>query len=356
MQTLSLRLITSFLLCANFSLSSGATIPIGVVTSDGRFKLNNTETTGNVTVMDGSSFQTGRSSVSIRLNDGARITFAANSRGRINKDQLIFEKGSVEIAGYSLNANKLKINADHSSSATVTLRGAVVSVTASSGDVHVFNADGVNVANLAPGDSLNLRPGDAMPNALSSMVGCVTRSGKSYLLTDTTSKVAVLLHGSNLTPGEALHVSGYIVAEPNSSPDAPKGFKIVSKNVLPGGCQSLAAKSAAAGLAAGTIAGTGAAGAGAAAGAAGAGAAAGAAGAGAAAGAAGAGAAAAGAGAAAAGAAGAGAAAAGAAAAGAAAATAAVSTTVIAGVAVAVGAGTAVGLAVTAGSSLSSGR
>jgi hypothetical protein len=279
MHTRSLKVITLFVICTNVSLSLAAAVPIGVVVSGGRFKLNSTETTGNVTVLDGSSIQTGRASTSVRLKNGARLTFAPDSRGSLSSDRLLLEQGSVRIAGYSVNANNLKIKVDHSSSATISIKGQVVTVTASDGNVHVFNAAGVNVANLSRGDTLDLHSQESRASQLSSMTGCVTKSGKSYLLTDVTSKVAVVLHGDNLTAGEAVQVSGRIIAEPNSSADAPKGLTVLTKEVLPGGCASLplpstsVAASAAAGAGAGAagagVAGGGAVAAGAAAGAAG---------------------------------------------------------------------------------------
>jgi hypothetical protein len=250
MKTLFCKVITPLLAWAGASLLLAATLPIGVVVSDGHVRLNNIEAAGNATVLDGSSVQTGASS-SIRLNDGARIVFGADSRGTLSKDRLVLEQGSAKIAGYSAQASSLKIDADRDSSATVALHGKVVQVAAVTGNIHVFSAGGVNVANLLPGDAVNLEPQDAGASAPSSLTGCVVKKGGSYFLTDETSKVTVMLHGHNLTAGERLQVSGRMAAEPNAKADAPKGLTILSMTVVSGGCGSPAVAGAAAGKAAG---------------------------------------------------------------------------------------------------------
>jgi len=242
MQTPSLKFAASkftasLIMCANVPFLLAAATPIGVVVSGAGFMLNNTASTGNATVLDESSVQTGPDGATIRLNNGGRVIFAAESRGTLSSHRLLLEQGSVQIDGYSVNANNLSIDADHAT-ATVSLRGPVVNVAASSGQVHIFNSAGINVANLSRGIALNLQPRLGI-SAMSSLTGCVTKAGKVFLLTDTTSKVAVILQGEHLKAGEAVHVSGNIVAEPNTASDSPKGFTILAKNVLPGGCKSL---------------------------------------------------------------------------------------------------------------------
>ena len=266
MKTLSdCKVVTTLLMAASLPGLWAATLPIGVVVSDGHVRLNNIEAAGNATVVDGSSVQTGSSGTSIRLNDGARIVFGADSRGTLSKDRLVLEQGSAQIAGYSVQASSLKIHADHDSSATVALQGKVVQVAALTGNIHVFSGGGVNVANLLPGDAVNLQAQESGASAPSSLTGCVSKKGSTFFLTDDTSKVTVVLHGHNLTAGEKLQVSGRMVNEPNAKPDAPKGLNILTMKVVAGGCQSGVA---AAGTGTGATGGTAAAGAGAGAGAA----------------------------------------------------------------------------------------
>lgn len=237
MQTLSLKFTASLIICASAPFLLAAATPIGVVVSGAGFMLNNTASTGNATVLDESSVQTGPGGATIRLNDGGRVTFAAESRGTLSSHRLNLEQGSAQIDRYSANANNLSIDADHAT-ATISLRGQVVEVASSAGQVHIFNSAGINVANISRGNALNLRAQLGI-SPMSSMTGCVTKAGKAFLLTDTTSKVAVILHGQDLKAGEAVHLSGNIVTEPNASPNSPKGLTILAKNVLPGGCKAL---------------------------------------------------------------------------------------------------------------------
>ena len=224
-----------------------------MVVSDGHFTLNNTEASGNVTVMEGSSVQTGNSGASIRLNSGAQVIFGADSRGTLAGDRLVLERGSAKTAGYSVRANHLNINVDHASSATIAVRGKAVEVAALTGNIHVFGASGVNVANLLAGDALTLEPEDsAAVSSVSSMTGCIRKSGASFDLTDETSKVTVVLHGSDLSAGKRVQVNGQIVDEPGS---AIKGLNVQKVTVLSGGCKSRAKAAAAAAGAGGAAAG-----------------------------------------------------------------------------------------------------
>lgn len=242
--------MTSLLLAC---LLPAATTPIGVVVSDGHLILNNTDTTGNATVLEGSSVQTGSSGASIRLNSGAQVILGADSRGMLSHGRLVLELGSAKTAGYSVNANHLNISVDHSSSASVSLHGKAVEVAAVSGNIHVFGATGVNVANLLAGDALLLQPEDSAP-AVSSLTGCIGKKGASYLLTDETSKVTVVLHGNDLKAGKRVQVSGQMVDEPGSS---NKGLNVQKLTELSGGCKSQgkAAAAGAGGAAAGAAGG-----------------------------------------------------------------------------------------------------
>lgn len=249
MKTQFLKVLTSLILAC---LLPAATSPIGVVVSDGHFTLNNTEVSGNVTVLEGSSVLTGNSSASIRLNSGAQVIFGVDSRGTLASGRLVLERGSARTAGYSVHAGSLNIDVDHQSSATVSLRGKAVEVAAMTGNIHVFGASGINVANLLAGDALLLEPESSGAPSLSSMTGCISKNGAVFSLTDETSKVTVVLHGSSLSAGKRVQVSGQIVDEPGS---ANKGLNVQKLDILSGGCKSHAKAAAGVAGAAGAAAG-----------------------------------------------------------------------------------------------------
>jgi hypothetical protein len=153
----------------------------------------------------------------VRLNGGAQLRLASDSRGTVFSDHVELQKGSASIKGYSANANGLNIRADGKASAEISVRDkGEVQIAALMGNVHVFDAAGLNVANLAPGRALDLRPQAAGAGAASSLTGCAVKSGNSTLLTDEASNVTVQLRGGNAKVGRYLQIGGSMV--PNATP------------------------------------------------------------------------------------------------------------------------------------------
>ena len=243
----------------NVSLLLASPLPIGVAISDAPFRLNGSEASGNVTVFDGSSFQTGPNRASIRMKNGGRILVGADSRGRLSGNRLLLEQGSVQVTDYGVSSNRLDVSTDAVSAATVSVKGKGIQVAALTGNVRVFSASGLNVANMVPGEALNLETQESGANAPSVISGCVTKVGSSYVLTDSTSNVSIVLHGTNLKAGQRVEATGTMIPEATPVSGASQGLNVLKLNVLGGGCKGKALASA----------GAGAAGAGAAAGAAG---------------------------------------------------------------------------------------
>ncbi len=252
---------------AGFSLGASAatTQVIGVAMSEGTIVVNDAQTPGNATILDGSTLQTQRSSSQVRLKDGAQLRLDADSRGKLFTDHVDLQQGSARISGYTANASGLSVRAADGSSASVAMKGDVVEIAALTGNVHVFNAAGMNVANLLPGRALDLRPQDAGASSPSSLVGCPVKSGDNFLLTDETSNVTAQLRGGKIKAGRHVKVTGSLV--PNSTPVSPATQVISVTNVesAPGSCKKVGAAAAgaagagAAGAAAGGAAAGGAA-------------------------------------------------------------------------------------------------
>jgi len=233
---------------------SAATSGIGVAMSEGNILINSSSAAGNATIFNGSTLETQSAASQIRLNDGARVQFASDSRGTVFTDHVDLQKGSASITGYSANANGLSVRADGKASATVSVRDqGVVEVAALTGSVHVFDAAGMNVANLLPGRALDLKPQDAGANAPSNLTGCAVKSGTNTLLTDETSNVTVQLKGGNVKTGQRVQITGSMV--PNATPPSGASQVINVTNVkqVGGACKGggAAAGAAAAGAAAG---------------------------------------------------------------------------------------------------------
>jgi hypothetical protein len=236
MHRFTAKAVLSLAVSANLSILPAATPYIGVATSDGNLTINNAKTAGNATIFDGSTIQTEKATSQIRLKDGGRVLFSPDSRGQLYSDRLVLEKGSARIANYAADASGLKITPDADASAAISLRGSVVEVAAINGGVRVYNANGINVANLAAGRALSLRPQEAGGSVPSSLVGCVTKSGDTYLLTDETSNVTVELRGGNVKEGQRVQISGSQV--PNATPagGATQVVNVMGVKVVGGSC------------------------------------------------------------------------------------------------------------------------
>ncbi|HWF06954.1 MAG TPA: hypothetical protein VG297_00745 [Bryobacteraceae bacterium] len=244
---------------SSLGLLSAATPGIGIAMSQGNIIINSSQTAGNATIFDGSTLETTAASSQVRLNGGAQLRLASESRGTVYTDHVNLERGSARIAGYSANANGLNVRADGSSSATVSMRDqGVVEIAALTGNVHVFNAAGMTVANLLPGRALDLRPQDAGASAPSTLTGCAASAGGNTLFTDEASNVTVQLRGNAVRAGRRVQISGTMV--PNATPTSPatQVMNVTSVKNVGGACKAGTA-AAAGGAAAG--AGGGAAGA-----------------------------------------------------------------------------------------------
>jgi hypothetical protein len=212
---------------------------IGVVVSDGNFQMNNAPSTGSATVFNGSSVVAGPTSVSIRLSRGERAMFGADSRGTVFGDHLVLNQGSARIAGYSATANTLQIRAAGNASAEVFLMGKVVQVAALTGNVHVFSAAGVNVANVVPGLALNIQPPEPGLATSSSLTGCVSQIGGRYQVTDETSRVTSELRGSHLSPGEKIRVTGVSLRDSKTPDGLSQVLKVTNVTRVSGTCKIL---------------------------------------------------------------------------------------------------------------------
>jgi len=214
--------IVSAGLSVGVAVVSAATPAIGVAMSEGTILVNDTQTPGNATIFSGTTLQTQRTSSQVRLKDGAQVRFDSDSRGKVFSDHVDLLQGSARISGYSANASGLYVRAEGDSSASITMKGNVVEVAALTGDVRVFNAAGVNVANVLPGRALDLRLQDARGSSASSLVGCPVKSGNNFTITDETSNVTVQLRGGKITAGQHVQVTGSMV------PNADAGTQVIA--------------------------------------------------------------------------------------------------------------------------------
>jgi len=250
--------ILAFTFATSASIMCAATPAIGVAVSQGNMIVNSGETPGNATIFEGSTLQTEKTGSRVQFKDGARIQFASESSGKLFSDHADLQTGSAQAFGYPVNANGLSIRPDKTGTATISIHGKAVEVAALLGNVHVFNADGINVGNLVPGRALNFTPQDAGASAPSSFTGCAVKSKNQILITDETSNVTAQLRGGNVKTGKHVTITGSVASSATPPSGATQVIDVTSVKDAPGGCKSMAAGAAAAG---GGAAGAGAAGA-----------------------------------------------------------------------------------------------
>lgn len=217
MELCSSKAVLVSVVLSSVGLMSAATPGIGVAMSQGNIFIDSSATAGNATVFSGSTLETQSAGSHVRLNDGAQLRLASDSRGKVFNDHVDLQKGSASIKGYSANANGLTVRADGKASAAISLRDkGEVQIAALTGNVHVFDAAGLNIANLAPGRALDLRPQAGGNATASSLIGCPVKSANGTLLTDETSNVTVQLRGGNTQVGRHVQITGSMV--PNATP------------------------------------------------------------------------------------------------------------------------------------------
>ena len=183
MNRFSVQSQIALILAVNLSLGMAAAPAVGIVTARGSFTLDNSSIAGNATLFEGSRIETGVASSQLQLNNGARMQLAAQSSGIVYRDRLVLEKGVGRVyhAGkFLVEANSLQIRpGDDNGSTQVSIRqSGQVQVAALMGPVRVTSANGVLLANLQEGKTVEFTPasGTAGPSSATTVTGCLESS------------------------------------------------------------------------------------------------------------------------------------------------------------------------------------
>jgi hypothetical protein len=261
----SVQSLIALILAANLSLGVAAAPAVGIITATGSFTIDASNVTGNATLFEGNQIETGKASSLLQLNNGARMQLAAESRGIVYRDRLVLEKGTSLIQSgktSQVEANSLRIRpASESAGAQVSIRqSGTVQVAALRGPVRVTAANGVLLANLQEGKTIDFTPDSTGPATPTTVTGCLESSSGKFLLTDEASLVRFEVLGASLDKevGRRVQLDGTVTPVPDSlSQIQSANVKELSKK-----CSHRGAAAAAAGVgAAGAGAGAGAAGA-----------------------------------------------------------------------------------------------
>lgn len=241
MNKLSVQSFIALILATHIGIMPAAAPSIGVALANGNVTIDDTRTPGNAPLFEGNTIETAKTSSRLQLQNGASIQLATDSRGKVFSNHLILEKGTTQFKtskGFEVDALSLKISGNElNSTVRVSVRGPVVQVASISGNVRVVTAKGIVVANLMPGRALEFTPQDN-PAGSSSMTGCLSKSGNTYMLTDETSNVTAELRGSGLDAhvGHRITVTGSMMASGTPASGASQVVNVSDIKMLSTGC------------------------------------------------------------------------------------------------------------------------
>ena len=188
----------------------GATGPsIGMATSSGSFRVNNSNVKGSASVLDGMRLGTDATPFYLILDGGSQLSLAEQSSAQVYRDRMVLERGSLRIdhsSNFEIDTATVRVTpADGGSKVRVSVSDANrVSVDVLSGEARVTNLKGVEVARVYPGAARSFGlppvPPQAGASAVTRLTGCVkkvTVNGKIYyILGESTTRVKIELDGA----------------------------------------------------------------------------------------------------------------------------------------------------------------
>jgi len=255
-------------LVVQLSVGFAASPAIGVAVAHGAFDLDASKVSGNGTLFDGSTVETGKATSELKLNNGARMVLDSGTRTKVYSNYLLLEKGTSQLetgSDYRIKARSLQVTAGAVGAARVSVMGPnrILVASLGGGYVRVTNSSGMMLAAVSPGRALEFEtPQEAGASAPSTLSGCLVNVNGHFLLTDATAGVTAELQGSGIEKevGNKVEVTG--VLDPSATPvaGATQVIRTSQVKMISKGCS--AGKGAVAAGAAGA-AGAGAAGAGA---------------------------------------------------------------------------------------------
>jgi len=248
---------------------------IGVATARGGIRMDEAAVSGNGTLFEGTTVETGRTASDLRLNNGMNVQLASGSKGVVFADRLVLQRGGGQLSSpagkaspYRMEARTLRVEpVGGGAQGMVQLTAANrVQVSAARGSLRVTNAQGVMIASLAAGRALEFElPGESGASGPALVTGCLVKRDGKYLLTDEAAGVTVEVKGSvEQYAGKRVQVQGSQIPDARPVSGASQVVQAAQVKQLEDKCSSKAG--AVAGAAAGGAAAGGAAAGGAAAG------------------------------------------------------------------------------------------
>jgi hypothetical protein len=214
---------------------------IGTASCPENFWVDSAGVSNHATLFENSTVETEGAPAKLQIGGDVRLLIDAHSRAQVDQKHLVLEKGRAQLDNgkdYRIEASSIRVSLAKPSARAIVSVGVsgVVEVAALGGMVHVENAEGVAVANVAAGRAVELRLGQTSEAAM--LTGCIVKTGTTYVLRDEASAVTVELRGADIANdvGRRVQVSGTMAPSQHALAAADQVVQAKAVRVLGSGC------------------------------------------------------------------------------------------------------------------------
>jgi hypothetical protein len=218
---------------ASWAYAANGTGSIGTVSARGDMRVDGYTVSGNGTLFDGTTVETGQASATLRLNSGTEITLSTNSHGVVYSNHLVLLQGKSQLrtsnSSFLLEADGLRVAPGGPNTlGVVALSPAkTVDVAAVTGELRIVNNVGLPLYRVSTGAAFSFpsaqdqQPAGATSGApLKEIEGDMSAENGNYYVTDIDGTKYELVTGNNIKKyvGKNVAVAGFV-----QSSSAPNG-------------------------------------------------------------------------------------------------------------------------------------
>jgi hypothetical protein len=218
---------------------------IGTASCAENFWVDSAGVSNHATLFENSTVETEGTPAKLQIAGDVRLLIDAHSRAQVDQKRLVLERGRAQLDSgkdYRIEARSIRVSLGKSPTrAVVSVDAAgMVEVAALGGMVRVENAEGVAVANVAAGRAVELRLGQTSEAAM--LMGCIVKTGTTYVLRDEASAVTVELRGAEIANnvGRRVQVSGTMAPSQHALAAADQVVQAKAIQVLGSECGAMA--------------------------------------------------------------------------------------------------------------------
>lgn len=232
------RMLISLFLSAVLVSEAASTPAIGVVMAQGNIQIDHKNSPGNATLFDGALIETASSPSALLLKDNLRIDLEQSTAGVVHNDRLVLQSGTARAnvrQDYAVETENLILKpADGWATSVIRRSPSSVTMTVEQGQMRVESRDGILLARVNAGESVELQqsqqPGTATANGPTrvELTGKLEKQGDLYFLTDRASGITQQLTGvvPAAAVGKVVTVSGVVLSSRSAVAPAERVVEI----------------------------------------------------------------------------------------------------------------------------------